>query len=214
MYTLLLVSSCLFSSSGSFQTTQDVTLTQRTSNKHLKIVGYCYWALFAITNHYTLLNPKLLHCFSRQIYEKFSNLSFNGACSCSCLVQLTCRYLNWIKPFLPWCTFFPFNIRQDWNYFLRKVVKFGDNFDYHQTKIKIPWQGFKLFAIVIDNIAGIAQSVEQRTENPCVTSSNLVPGKKYCCWLLLIIIISNWYLIKTFIVFLRVDLEIMDACNS
>ena len=26
--------------------------------------------------------------------------------------------------------------------------------------------------------AGIAQSVEQRTENPCVTSSNLVPGKK------------------------------------
>jgi hypothetical protein len=26
-------------------------------------------------------------------------------------------------------------------------------------------------------IAGIAQSVEQRTENPCVTSSNLVPGK-------------------------------------
>ena len=24
--------------------------------------------------------------------------------------------------------------------------------------------------------AGIAQSVEQRTENPCVTSSNLVPG--------------------------------------
>ena len=28
------------------------------------------------------------------------------------------------------------------------------------------------------DIAGIAQSVEQRTENPCVTSSNLVPGKK------------------------------------
>ena len=27
------------------------------------------------------------------------------------------------------------------------------------------------------DIAGIAQSVEQRTENPCVTSSNLVPGK-------------------------------------
>ena len=36
-----------------------------------------------------------------------------------------------------------------------------------------------LFGTVWDrSLAGIAQSVEQRTENPCVTSSNLVPGKK------------------------------------
>lgn len=31
-------------------------------------------------------------------------------------------------------------------------------------------------------LAGIAQSVERRTENPCVTSSNLVPSNKLVFW--------------------------------
>ena len=72
----------------------------------------------------------------------------------------------------------------------------------------------------IDN-AGIAQSVEQRTENPCVTSSNLVPGKlnhlsvvhKLCHNrnYKMIIAARSFSFAKTFI---RVDLKIMDSCSS
>ena len=68
------------------------------------------------------------------------------------------------------------------------------------------------------DIAGIAQSVEQRTENPCVTSSNLVPGKINHLSVVLNLCKIDYkdafMYYHDFCMTIRVDFEIMDSCSS
>ena len=68
------------------------------------------------------------------------------------------------------------------------------------------------------DIAGIAQSVEQRTEIPCVTSSNLVPGKINHLSVILNLCTIDYkdafMYYHDFGMTIRVDFEIMDSCSS